>query len=81
MVGCGGVVGPCHYCYSLSPKIGIWDFRLIFWTQTSDQGFRLVNNIFSVRQNQEKSHSFSPLPHPAEVSALLLCIGKFVHPA
>ena len=32
--------GPCDYRASLSPKIWIWDFGLIFVTQTLDSGFQ-----------------------------------------
>ena len=47
----GGGGGRCDYCDSHSPKIRIWDFGLIFGTQTSDSGLqasdlglRLVNH-------------------------------------
>ena len=26
----------CDYCDSLSPKVRIWDFGLLFWTQSLD---------------------------------------------
>ena len=35
-----GVGGPCDYCDSLSPKIRIWDFGLLFWNQTLDSGLQ-----------------------------------------
>ena len=31
---------PCDHCDSLSPKIWIWDFGLVFWTQTLDSGLQ-----------------------------------------
>ena len=45
MVGGGG---PCDYCDSLSPKIRIWDFGLIFGTQTSDSGLPASDSGLSI---------------------------------
>ncbi len=42
--------GPCDYCDSLSPKIRIWDFGLIFVTQTLDSGLQASDlGLFELR--------------------------------
>ena len=35
-----GLGTPCDYCDGLGPKIWIWDFGLIFGTQTWDSGLQ-----------------------------------------
>ena len=46
VIGGWWVGGPCDYCDSLSPKIRIWDFGLIFWTHILDSNFRLRTSGF-----------------------------------